>query len=79
MQRILRKLEDEKAYTSPLYEAMEDILGKHFTCRVVPRPDVYHEAVRGFNKQIYTKMQGESEFTIGDKLYPTNFEVISTD
>lgn len=68
MQRILRQLEDEKQYSSPMYEAFNDILGKHFTCRTVPRPDCYHDAVAGFNQKIYAEMQGESEFTIGGVL-----------
>ena len=43
-------------------------MGKLFTCRVVPRPDVYLQAVEGFNKEVYTKMQGDSEFTISGVL-----------
>jgi hypothetical protein len=62
---MLRQLEDEKQYSSPMYEALNDILGKHFTCRTVPRPDCYNDAFNGFNQKIYSKMQGESEFTIG--------------
>jgi hypothetical protein len=69
MQKKLRELEDSKDYASPLYKQIEEALGSHFTCRVHPRPDVYLQAAEGFNKQIYTKMQGNSEFTIGCLFY----------
>ena len=67
-QKLLRKLTDEKAFDTPVYKALEDVLGKHFTCRIVPRPDCYYDSVKGMNTTIYCLMQGESEFTLGGVL-----------
>jgi L-proline amide hydrolase len=67
-QKLLRKLTDERAFDTPVYKALEDALGKHFTCRIVPRPDCYYESVKGMNSTIYSLMQGESEFTLSGVL-----------
>jgi L-proline amide hydrolase len=67
-QNLLRKLTDEKAFDSPTYQLLDDVLGKHFTCRIVPRPDCYFDSVKGMNTTIYHRMQGESEFTLGGVL-----------
>lgn len=64
-QKLLRKLTDEKKFDDPLYEFLDDQLSFHFTCRLLPPVDAYLESIELQNHVIYTKMQGESEFTVG--------------
>ena len=56
-QKLLRKLTDQKAFDSPTYKLLEEVLGEHFTCRIVPRPDCYFDSVKGMNTTIYCLMQ----------------------
>eukprot|EP00040_Diaphanoeca_grandis_P041890 m.263729 g.263729 ORF g.263729 m.263729 type:complete len:336 (-) comp51811_c0_seq1:127-1134(-) len=67
-QRLLRKLEDKQAYDTPEYKAIETVLTSHFTCRLVPKPDCWFDSIKGQNKEIYTAMQGASEFTFAGVL-----------
>jgi L-proline amide hydrolase len=67
-QNLLRKLTRTKQFNTPEYAALNEVLGKHFSCRVVPRPDVWEQCLKTMNTAIYTAMQGESEFTIGGVL-----------
>lgn len=67
-QNLLRKLTDEKKFDDPLYEYLDDQISQHFTCRLLPPPDAYLESIELHNPVIYSKMQGESEFTVGGVL-----------
>ena len=69
-QKLLRKLEDEQDYDSPLYKEICDVLTHHFTTRLVPYPDCFTDCfLPGYlNEAIYCKMQGKSEFTLGGVL-----------
>lgn len=62
-QNLLRKLTDQEQFNSPVYQAITETLGKHFSCRVVPRPDVWEQCIKTMNVEIYRAMQGDSEFT----------------
>ena len=72
----LRKLEDENQHSSPAYKAIEESLSSQFTVRQRPMPDCFLDCFRtdgpgenkGLNMDIYVKMQGPSEFTIGGVL-----------
>ncbi len=67
-QKLLRKLTDQKQFDSPAYHCITETLGKHFSCRVTPRPDVWGECLRTMNSVIYREMQGDSEFTVSGVL-----------
>eukprot|EP00596_Hydrurales_sp_CCMP1899_P007528 CAMPEP_0119043228 /NCGR_PEP_ID=MMETSP1177-20130426/19660_1 /TAXON_ID=2985 /ORGANISM="Ochromonas sp, Strain CCMP1899" /LENGTH=185 /DNA_ID=CAMNT_0007010911 /DNA_START=505 /DNA_END=1062 /DNA_ORIENTATION=- len=67
-QKLLKKLEDEKDYDNPMYKEMEDTLGKHFTCRLSPHPECLKQSFSKMNQEIYVKVQGASEFTLGGAL-----------
>jgi len=67
-QRLLRHLEDTKAYDTAAYRVLEAALGLHFTTRLVPRPACWYAALNGLNQAIYVGMQGASEFTLGGQL-----------
>ena len=71
-QRLLRKLTDEKNFDSAVYKYLDDELSKHFTCRLLPPCDAYLDSISLCNQVIYSKMQGESEFTIGGILLGWN-------
>jgi hypothetical protein len=53
----LKQLEEEKAYSSPEYAAIEANLSAQFTCRLVPRPDFWDTCIQQQNKKIYDAMQ----------------------
>lgn len=65
---MLRKLEDAKAYDTPMYGTVEAVLSSHFTTRLTPHPDCWYDCFKGLNKKIYVAMQGASEFTLGGEL-----------
>ncbi|KAJ3207439.1 hypothetical protein HDU82_003737 [Entophlyctis luteolus] len=73
---LLKDLEERKAFGSPEYQALVDTLTKHFTCRIVPTPDVFMDCFRsdgpgenkGMNQKIYVAMQGPSEFGLSGVL-----------
>eukprot|EP01034_Spumella_vulgaris_P021830 gene21830-27900_t len=67
-QNLLRKLTDQKQFDTPAYRAITEVLGRHFSCRVVTRPDIWEECIRTMNASIYQAMQGESEFTVSGVL-----------
>jgi L-proline amide hydrolase len=67
-QNLLRKLTDQRQFDTPAYRAITEVLGRHFSCRVVPRPDIWEECIRTMNASIYRAMQGESEFTVSGVL-----------
>ena len=52
-------------YQTKTYKAIEKVLASMFTTRLVPLPDFWNECLKGANFEIYSKMQGCSEFTIG--------------
>ena len=77
-QNIMKKCIETKYFSSPIYQEINDVLGRHFTCRTIPRPQVFQDSINKMNSVIYAKMQGECEFMIGgvlkdwkitDKLY----------
>ena len=77
-QNIMKKCIETKDFSSPIYQEINDVLGRHFTCRTIPRPQVFQDSISKMNVAIYSKMQGECEFMIGgilksykitDKLY----------
>ena len=67
-QKLLRKLEDTKAYDTPAYRVIEPALTGHFTLRQVPQPQCFLDCFKTMNKTIYVAMQGASEFTLGGAL-----------
>ena len=52
-------------YQTKTYKDIEKVLASMFTTRLVPLPDFWNECLKGANFEIYSKMQGCSEFTIG--------------
>jgi len=50
------------------YKDIERVLTSMFTTRLVPLPDFWHDCFTGMNSEIYAKVQGCSEFTIGGVL-----------
>ena len=52
-------------YQTKTYKEIERVLTSMFTTRLVPLADFWEECLAGANFEIYAKMQGSSEFTIG--------------
>ena len=52
-------------HTTKTYKKIESALSSMFTTRLQPPPDFWEECLAGANMEIYCKMQGASEFTIG--------------
>ncbi len=71
-QQLLAKIVKEEDFKHPAYELLDDTLGKMFSCRQIPRPDVWYESNEGCDKVIYLKMQGDCEFMIGGVLEKWN-------
>jgi len=67
-QNLLKSLIQEEKFDSPVFQALDETISKHFTCRLLPRPDCWYASVRGANGTIYSKMQGHCEFMIGGVL-----------
>lgn len=67
-QKLLKELEDAKAYDNPAYADLERVLTTQFTRRQVPGHKSFTDCEDGFNTEIYVAMQGASEFTIGGVL-----------
>lgn len=68
LQKRIHKLEEEGAYDSAEYQAIDDFLTGHFTCRTQPAPDCFAAIWDGINPEIYVGLQGPSEFTFGGVL-----------
>lgn len=68
LQKRIHKLEEEGAYDSEEYQAIDDFLTGHFTCRTQPAPDCFVAISDGINPEIYVGLQGPSEFTFGGVL-----------
>ncbi len=64
VQSRIHTLEQQKAYNSSEYKAIESVLSSFFTVRTDPVPDCFAEASEGVNEEVYVGMQGASEFTI---------------
>lgn len=64
IQGRIHALDEEKAYDTPEYEAIDAVLSTFFTMRTAPPPDCFSTSANGFNKEIYVGMQGASEFTV---------------
>lgn len=67
-QNLLKKLMNAKAYDSPLYHEIDNVLSSHYTIRCVPRPDIFMKCIKQMNRVIYTEIQGPSEFTLSGVL-----------
>mmetsp|Transcript_21440 Transcript_21440/g.53141 ORF Transcript_21440/g.53141 Transcript_21440/m.53141 type:complete len:477 (+) Transcript_21440:2626-4056(+) len=68
LQKRIHKLEEEKAYDSEEYQAIDAFLTGHFTCRTQPAPDCFAAIWDGINSEVYVGLQGPSEFTFGGEL-----------
>lgn len=64
-QLLMKKCIEMKDFSSPLYNELNEVMSKHFTCRLIPRPDCFTESLRLMNTKIYSSMQGDCEFMIG--------------
>jgi proline iminopeptidase len=69
----IKELEANKDYENPKYMELliPNFYFKHF-CRLQPRPDVFNQATTHLNYEIYTLMQGPSEFGISGLLEKWN-------
>lgn len=68
IQGRIHMLENERAYESAEYEAINEVLTSFFTMRTSPPPDCFTDSAEGVNTEIYVGMQGASEFTISGVL-----------
>jgi len=68
VQGRIRALEEEGAYNSAEYQAIEEVLTTFFTLRTAPAPECFTSAVEGLNEEVYVGMQGPSEFTLSGVL-----------
>ena len=67
-QKLLRSCIEKEDFSSSLFKELNDSIGKHFTCRVIPSVDCMDASFAGMNNAIYSKMQGDCEFMIGGVL-----------
>lgn len=72
MQQRIHTLEQNEQYNSKEYEIINEDLASQFTLRTRPIPDCMVQSNNGFNKEIYTAMQGPSEFTMQGVLATIN-------
>ena len=72
VQSRIRALEEEGAYESKEYGAINDVLTTFFTARTAPAPDCLTSAVAGLNEEVYVGMQGPSEFSMSGALADFN-------
>lgn len=65
----IREIEARGDFNNPRYEEllMPNFYAKHF-CRLNPLPEPVMRSFKNMNKEIYTMMQGPSEFGIGGRL-----------
>ena len=63
-QKMLKQIVETKAFDSPLARQMDQIIGYHFTCRSIPRPDCLERSFEKANLEIYRYIQGPSEFSL---------------
>ena len=68
----IRIVEAAHAYDSGEYQAIATALTGKFTLRTQPAPDCWIDAEEQANQEIYTKMQGFSEFTMSGVLADFN-------
>uniref|UniRef100_A0A7S1L9J1 Peptidase S33 tripeptidyl aminopeptidase-like C-terminal domain-containing protein n=1 Tax=Alexandrium catenella TaxID=2925 RepID=A0A7S1L9J1_ALECA len=72
----MHRLEELRAFDSPLYEAEDDVLTAFFTVRTAPTPDCFLASAANMKtetaREIYVGMQGASEFTIGGVMRDLN-------
>lgn len=67
-QQLIKDIIDRKDFQHPAMSLFDDTLGKMFSLRTIPRPDVWYKCFEQMDNKIYTKMQGVCEFTIGGLL-----------
>lgn len=66
-QNKLRELIAKKDFKSPLFEEFNDVIGKHFSSRLIPTPQCLLDSKDGLNETIYSAMQGDCEFMFAGK------------
>ncbi|CAB9528650.1 Proline iminopeptidase [Seminavis robusta] len=71
VQDRIHTLEQQQAYQSKEYQTLNQVLKRFFTVRT-PFTDCYLKAEEHANEEIYTAMQGPSEFTMSGVLAPYN-------
>ena len=64
IQKRIHSLEENKDYDSEEYQTLDSILTGFFTLRTQPSPDCWIDSENQQNAEIYTAMQGPSEFTM---------------
>jgi L-proline amide hydrolase len=62
IQSRIRALQDAQAWDSSEYQALDAVLTTYFTLRTAPAPDCWKASEEGANLDIYSAMQGPSEF-----------------
>mmetsp|Transcript_46805 Transcript_46805/g.100241 ORF Transcript_46805/g.100241 Transcript_46805/m.100241 type:complete len:473 (-) Transcript_46805:382-1800(-) len=74
VQAVLKKLGDEQAWGSKLYEAEDTPLTSFYTVRTTPTPTCFVASAPTDNvsQEIYVKMQGPSEFSVGGVMAQMN-------
>eukprot|EP00808_Paulinella_micropora_P028182 g37253.t1 len=65
---LIREADEKGTYDTPVYNEINDRLESFWTIRTIPRPDCFLKAVAEANIQIYTAMQGASEFQVSGVL-----------
>jgi len=73
IQKRIHALEQDHAFDLDEYKAITDILTGFFTVRTQPAPDCFIDTLNQANMEIYTAMQGPSEFGMSGVL--ANFNV----
>ncbi|KAL9184327.1 hypothetical protein ACHAXT_002413 [Thalassiosira profunda] len=72
VQERIHVLAENEAYDSEEYEAINDVLTSFFTSRIAPMPDCIAQSVEHANIDVYTGMQGPSEFAMSGVLEDFN-------
>lgn len=67
-QRLMKEIIEKKDFNHPAMSMFDDTLGKMFSLRTIPRPDIWAQCFEQMDQTIYVKMQGFCEFTIGGLL-----------
>jgi L-proline amide hydrolase len=68
VKKRIEVLEQQNAYDSAEYAAIDAALTGRFTCRIQPAPDCVMAMEDGTNYDVYVGLQGPSEFTFGGVL-----------
>ena len=68
LQKLLKRFDETKDYSSDLYLAVTHYLTGLWTIRTYPLPDCAEKSMSNMNAEIYTAINGVSEFTLSDLL-----------